>query len=534
MLFTATDIEFTFSQATGLLKIPVRDILLIHIDSTYTNALYFVYTDRLLSIKNRIHNLKYSEIESYNGGDVPEFNDLISAIKTFAPARWLSVPNSKLSQLTDEGISAASANLDLIQFNSVTGKWENHAPPATQIQSDWNQTNNALLDYIKNKPIIYPQIQSDWTQTNIGYLDYIKGKPTIPAAQINSDWNQANSGLLDFIKNKPTIPTQYWQKNTTTLSPLTSGDRLSINGSSTNSSLQMGAMELQSYSISDVWMSNNLYYNGSAMKYRNTSAFLSGLIELSVGKFAFVNAPAGSAGASATLTTRFLVNEEGNGTFGGTLGIGNSAYILPSSAGTSGQALLFPATGATLAWGNPSAGAAGSTTQVQYNNSGVLAGSSSFLWDESSKVLTVSGLLAVNAKAGITADGGFYVDLTNLDNNPIDAGMIVQVYRDGGNNGFKLHVDSIPIGVLYENISDGDAGKVITHGIGYVRMNGDVIVSAGDILYSYYDGSNFDGTATPFTSYGGIQIGICLESTESSGALVKAFIHIINDILYPA
>lgn len=52
--------------------------------------------------------------------------------------------------------------------------------PAAQIQSDWNQSNNALLDYIKNKP-------------------------SIPAAQVNSDWN-AVSGLAQIL-NKPTIPT---------------------------------------------------------------------------------------------------------------------------------------------------------------------------------------------------------------------------------------------------------------------------------------------------------------------------------------
>ena len=52
--------------------------------------------------------------------------------------------------------------------------------PAAQIQSDWNQTNNALLDYIKNKP-------------------------SIPAAQVNSDWN-AVSGVAQIL-NKPTIPT---------------------------------------------------------------------------------------------------------------------------------------------------------------------------------------------------------------------------------------------------------------------------------------------------------------------------------------
>lgn len=42
-------------------------------------------------------------------------------------------------------------------------------------------------------------------------LQYILGDgtlttfPTIPAAQLQSDWNEANTGLLDYIKNKPTL-----------------------------------------------------------------------------------------------------------------------------------------------------------------------------------------------------------------------------------------------------------------------------------------------------------------------------------------
>lgn len=44
-------------------------------------------------------------------------------------------------------------------------------------------------------------------------LQYIAGDgtkitfPSIPAAQIQSDWNQTNNAQTDFIKNKPTIPT---------------------------------------------------------------------------------------------------------------------------------------------------------------------------------------------------------------------------------------------------------------------------------------------------------------------------------------
>lgn len=50
------------------------------------------------------------------------------------------------------------------------------------------------------------QVQSDWNQSDNTKVDYIKNKPTIPAAQIQSDWNQSSSSSADYIKNKPTIP----------------------------------------------------------------------------------------------------------------------------------------------------------------------------------------------------------------------------------------------------------------------------------------------------------------------------------------
>jgi hypothetical protein len=46
------------------------------------------------------------------------------------------------------------------------------------------------------------QVQSDWSQSDNTEVDFIKNKPTIPAAQIQSDWNQSNNAALDFIKNK--------------------------------------------------------------------------------------------------------------------------------------------------------------------------------------------------------------------------------------------------------------------------------------------------------------------------------------------
>jgi hypothetical protein len=103
----------------------------------------------------------------------------------------------------------------------------------TNVQSDWNQTNNTADDFIKNKPSnatttttglmsssdktkldgiadgADANVQSDWNQTDNTADDYIKNKPTISAGggddNVQSDWNQTDNTADDYIKNKPTI-----------------------------------------------------------------------------------------------------------------------------------------------------------------------------------------------------------------------------------------------------------------------------------------------------------------------------------------
>ena len=89
-----------------------------------------------------------------------------------------------------------------------------------QVQSDWNQSDNTAVDYIKNKPTIpAAQVNADWNAnsgvaeilnkpslatvaTSGSYTD-LTNTPTIPAAQVNSDWN-ASSGVAEIL-NKPTL-----------------------------------------------------------------------------------------------------------------------------------------------------------------------------------------------------------------------------------------------------------------------------------------------------------------------------------------
>ena len=147
------------------------------------------------------------------------------------------------------------ATLSIIQSSGTTtfSANETTAKSVTIPQSDWNQTNEAANDYIKNKPVIPDaQVNSDWNSNsgvsqilnkptlgtaaaldvpssgNASTSQVVKGDdtrltdartpvshqhtvseitdfPTIPDAQIQADWGQTDSTAVDYIKNKPSF-----------------------------------------------------------------------------------------------------------------------------------------------------------------------------------------------------------------------------------------------------------------------------------------------------------------------------------------
>lgn len=69
--------------------------------------------------------------------------------------------------------------------------------PSAQVQSDWNQTDNTAVDYIKNKPTIpAAQVNADWTASS--GVSAILHKPTLATV--------ATSGSYNDLSDKPTIP----------------------------------------------------------------------------------------------------------------------------------------------------------------------------------------------------------------------------------------------------------------------------------------------------------------------------------------
>jgi len=96
--------------------------------------------------------------------------------------------------------------------------------------------------------------------------------------------------------------------------------------------------------------------------------------------------PAGyvSVGGAATQAgeIRFLEDTDDGSNYialrAGTIGA-NVTFILPTADGTSGQFLQTDASG-NLSFATASTGAAGSTTQIQYNNAGSFAGDADLVW----------------------------------------------------------------------------------------------------------------------------------------------------------
>ena len=87
--------------------------------------------------------------------------------------------------------------------------------PAAQIQSDWDQTDNTALDYIKNKPTIpdavsVTQIETSGTNIasiTIGSTTTQLYAPAGGGTQVQSDWTQTDNTAVDYIKNKPNLAT---------------------------------------------------------------------------------------------------------------------------------------------------------------------------------------------------------------------------------------------------------------------------------------------------------------------------------------
>ena len=140
-------------------------------------------------------------------------------------------------QLTSTGIGTSSqfikgdSSLDSTSYQSAitTGTTSQYfrgdlslatfpSIPAAQIQSDWNQTNNALLDYIKNKPTI-PSVGT-WGALN--YPTWASGTPFVKMTAAGTFALDSSTYLTSISSSNVTTALGY--------TPVTNARTLTING----------------------------------------------------------------------------------------------------------------------------------------------------------------------------------------------------------------------------------------------------------------------------------------------------------------
>ena len=170
----------------------------------------------------------------------------LADVPSQANADWDATSGvSEILHKPDLSIYAQTSSLATVATTgSYTDLSNKPSIPAAQVQSDWDQSDNQAVDFIKNKPTLASvatsgdyddlsnkptipaaQVQSDWSQSDNTQVDYIKNKPslaavatsgdyadlsnkpTIPAAQVQADWSQSDSAAVDYIKNKPSLAT---------------------------------------------------------------------------------------------------------------------------------------------------------------------------------------------------------------------------------------------------------------------------------------------------------------------------------------
>mgnify|MGYP003109210886 CR=1 FL=1 len=280
--------------------------------------------------------------------------------------------NITLSESSDViTISASQVQSNWTETNSSNPAFIQNKPtiPSAPVQSNWAETNSSVLSFIQNKPTIpAAQVQSNWTETNSNSLSFILNKPTIPAAQVQSDWNETNTSSAAFIQNKPTSPAAQVQSNWTE----TNSNSLSfIQNKPTIISTFSGLTDTNFTSLADKDIAR---YNNSTSKWENfsespvqytTSFTPSGCSHYKV----FVT----QKGDLIHLQTRFHVSQESNSTSDwNAVLVAPSGYSVPVPPSFVGTPRIATGSGITVNTYTPGATVTTGLWVATYDNTGTI------------------------------------------------------------------------------------------------------------------------------------------------------------------
>lgn len=112
-------------------------------------------------------------------------------------------------------------------------------------------------------------------------------------------------------------------------------------------------------------------------------------------------------------------------------------YSANNGTGTAGQVLTSAGSG-NVFWSSPSAGVAGANTQIQFNDSGSLAGDADFTFNKDTNTLTVGTATINSTNFSGTANNALYLGGTAASGYQTTAGLAANVATLTANNATNL------------------------------------------------------------------------------------------------
>ena len=166
-----------------------------------------------LSSQSEIHDLEdqiaaiVPEVigdEYYTAAQVDE---LIDDIPTFDPSNYYD--KTQLYTKTEtNGLLAQKANVSSLATVATTGNYNDlsNKPTIPDVSKYYTKSETYSQGEVDTLLATKADAADLATVATTGDYDDLLNKPSIPAAQVQSDWGQSDNTQVDYIKNKPTIP----------------------------------------------------------------------------------------------------------------------------------------------------------------------------------------------------------------------------------------------------------------------------------------------------------------------------------------
>ena len=227
-----------------------------------------------------------------------QVDEKIAEIPTFDPTNYYT--KSQLYTKTEtNGLLSAKANTSALSTVAFSGSYTDltNKPTIPDVSNYYTKSETYNQTEVNNLLSTKADTSSLSAVATSGNYNDLLNKPTIPAAQVQSDWSQSDNTKVDYIKNKPTIPTDAEQLPITSGSSTNTKDYIdsktdikslvtfneNISGTNTNILVKCGVLyiyyqgEAKAHSVNDLLFTLPSGYRPSSLRYCtyniNDSAF---------------------------------------------------------------------------------------------------------------------------------------------------------------------------------------------------------------------------------------------------------------------